>query len=64
MHGADWIRRKAAGSLNPTQVEAALIQINEVWPADVRPLREVIESFLLGENALLRLLALSSISVT
>src|SRR5690242_13274392 len=63
MHGADWIRKKAAGSLNPSQVEAALTQINEVWPADARPLRELIESFLLGENALLRLLALSSIAV-
>ncbi len=63
MEGANWIRKKAAGSLNPTQVEAALIQINDVWPKDVRPLRELIEDFLLGENALLRLLALSSISV-
>ncbi|HLW35500.1 MAG TPA: bifunctional [glutamate--ammonia ligase]-adenylyl-L-tyrosine phosphorylase/[glutamate--ammonia-ligase] adenylyltransferase [Chthoniobacterales bacterium] len=63
MEGADWIRKKAAGSLNPTQVEAALIQINEVWPAEARPLRELIETFLLGENALVRLLALSSISV-
>src|SRR5437588_353127 len=63
MQDTDWIRKKAAGSLNPTQVEAALIQINDVWPAGVRPLREVIENFLLGENALLRLLALSSISV-
>src|SRR5579864_6016851 len=63
MEGADWIRKKAAGSLNPTQVEAALIQINEVWPAEARPLRELIETFLLGENALVRLFALSSISV-
>ena len=62
MHGADWIRKKAAGSLNPTQVEAALIQISEIWPSDLRPLRETIETFLLGENALIRLLALSSIS--
>lgn len=63
MRGADWIRKKAAGSLNPAQVEAALIQINEVWPADLRPLQETIDTFLLGENALIRLLAFSSISV-
>ena len=62
MQGADWIRKKASGSLYPAQVEAALIQISEVWPTDIRPLQEIIESFLLGENAILRLLALSSIS--
>ncbi|HST30498.1 MAG TPA: bifunctional [glutamate--ammonia ligase]-adenylyl-L-tyrosine phosphorylase/[glutamate--ammonia-ligase] adenylyltransferase [Chthoniobacterales bacterium] len=63
MQGADWIRKKAAGSLYPAQVEAALIQISEVWPAESGPLPELIENFPLGENALLRLLAVSSISI-
>ena len=63
MHSANWITKKAAGSLNPAQVEAALIQISDVWPADFRPLQETIETFLLGENALIQLLALSSISI-
>src|ERR1043166_516288 len=62
MHSANWITKKAAGSLNPAQVEAALIQISDVWPADFRPLQETIQTFLLGENALIQLLALSSIS--
>lgn len=63
MQGADWIHKTAAGSLYPGQVEAALIQISEVWPTESVPLRELIENFPLGENALLRLLALSSIAI-
>jgi hypothetical protein len=45
MEDADWIHRKAAGTLYPAQVEAALIQIREVWPAEARSLRETIENF-------------------
>lgn len=63
MEKADWIDKKAAASLHPVQVKAALIQLNETWPAEYRPLQELIESFPLGESALLHLLALSSISV-
>jgi [glutamine synthetase] adenylyltransferase / [glutamine synthetase]-adenylyl-L-tyrosine phosphorylase len=60
-HGAGWIREKAAISLNPSQVETTLVQLNEQWPANVMPLAEVVEQFPLGEAALLHLLAVSSI---
>jgi [glutamine synthetase] adenylyltransferase / [glutamine synthetase]-adenylyl-L-tyrosine phosphorylase len=57
------IREKAAGSLNPPQVETALIQLRENWPATAPPLPGVVEQFPLGEAALLHLLAVSSICV-
>jgi [glutamine synthetase] adenylyltransferase / [glutamine synthetase]-adenylyl-L-tyrosine phosphorylase len=60
-HGPGWIREKAATSLNPTQVETTLVQLNEQWPANAMPLAEVVEQFPLGEAALLHLLAVSSI---
>lgn len=63
MEKADWIDQKAAASFHPHQVKAALTQLNEIWPADFRPLRELIETFPLGESALLHLFALSSIAV-
>ena len=63
MECAAWIKEKAVGSLYPAQVEAALIQISEVWPAETSSLQELIENFPLGVNTLLHLLALSSISV-
>src|SRR5262245_11548335 len=56
-------REKAAGSLNPPQVETALIQLRENWPATAPPLPAVVEQFPLGEEALLHLLAVSSICV-
>ena len=56
-HGPGWIRKKAATSLNPTQVETTLVQLNEQWPANGMPLAEVVEQFPLGEAALLHLLA-------
>lgn len=62
MERPDWIDRKAIASLHPAQVKAALIQINESWPADGRPLQQLIENFPLGESALLHLLAISNIS--
>src|SRR5215472_12728932 len=63
-HCAGWIREKAATSLNPSQVETTLVQLNEQWPANVMPLIEVVGQFPLGEAALLHLLAVSSICAT
>jgi glutamate-ammonia-ligase adenylyltransferase len=59
-----WIRKKAATSLNPPQVETTLFQLNEQWPANAVPLATLIEQFPLGEAALLHLLAVSSICAT
>src|SRR5216117_3006817 len=64
MTGNSWIRKKAATSLNPSQVETSLVQLSERWPANVLPLARVIEQFPLGEPALLHLLAVSSICAT
>lgn len=77
---AGWIREKAARSLNPSQVETTLVQLNEQWPpsaeastsakatadkpANAMSLVEVVEQFPLGEAALLHLLAVSSICAT
>jgi glutamate-ammonia-ligase adenylyltransferase len=58
------IRKKASSSLNPSQVEMALVQLRERWPAKVQPLPLVIDQFPLGETALLHLLAVSSICAT
>ena len=73
-HRAGWIREKAATSLNPSQVETTLVQLNEQWPAyaeatagrpaNAMSLFEVLEQFPLGEAALLHLLAVSSICAT
>ena len=76
----DWIPRKAAASLNPSQVESTLIQLNERWPAYAEasvcadastdkptraaPLVSIVEQFPLGEAALLHLLAISNICAT
>jgi Glutamine synthetase adenylyltransferase len=56
-----WIREKAATSINPAQVETALIHLREHWPETAQPLADVVEQFPLGEAALLHLLAVSSI---
>jgi glutamate-ammonia-ligase adenylyltransferase len=71
---AGWIREKAATSLNPSQVETTLVQLNEQWPpyaqatagkpAEAMSLIEVVQQFPLGEAALLHLLAVSSICAT
>src|SRR5438045_6936618 len=61
---ADWIREKAATSVNPSQVETTLVQLNEQWPANAIRLADVVEQFPLGEPALLHLLAVSSICAT
>ena len=63
-HRAGWIREKAATSLNPSQVENTLVQLNEQWPANAMSLAEVVEQFPLGETALLHLLAVSSVCAT
>src|SRR5215470_13010574 len=63
-HPPGWIREKAATTLNPTQVETTLVQLNEQWPANAQPLAEVVEQFPLREAALLHLLAVSSICAT
>ena len=63
-HRAGWIREKAATSLNPSQVETTLVQLNEQWPANAMSLAEVVQQFPLGEAALLHLLAVSSICAT
>jgi len=63
-HRAGWIREKAATSLDPSQVETTLVQLNEQWPANAMSLAEVVQQFPLGEAALLHLLAVSSICAT
>lgn len=56
-----WIRQKAAGTLNPAQVQNTLERINESWPVDGPPLRDFLEQFPLGEASLFHLLSVSSI---
>ena len=63
-HRARWIREKAVKSLNPSQVETTLVQLNERWPANPMSLVEVVQQFPLGETALLHLLAVSSVCAT
>ena len=57
----DWIKEKAAGTLQPPQVETALRQVAEGWPENAPSLQAVIEEFPLGAAPLLHLLAISSI---
>ncbi len=59
-----WATEKARLTLNPPRVESALRRLQEIWPAEEKPLPEVMEAFPLGENALLHLLAVSSICAT
>src|SRR6202030_3066714 len=61
MESASWIKEKSAASLYPAQVETTLIQLNEAWPLAAGPLPDAIQSFPLGETALLHLFAVSSI---
>jgi glutamate-ammonia-ligase adenylyltransferase len=60
----DWIQQKAAASLHPAQVESALMQLAESWPANSIALAALVEKFPLGESALLHLLAMSRICAT
>ncbi len=57
----EWVRQKSAATCNPGQVERTLARLAEQWPASESELRAVIEQFPLGEEALLHLLAVSSI---
>src|SRR5438128_3554362 len=59
-----WIHEKAAASLHPTQVEATLCRLSEIWPITAPPIVDLIEQFPLGQAALLHLLAISSICAT
>ena len=64
MEAAAWVKKKSASSLHPAQVETALIQLSAGWPTDAGELQATIENFPLGEDALLRLFALSSVCAT
>jgi glutamate-ammonia-ligase adenylyltransferase len=59
-----WIQTKAAGTLNPAQVENTLEQICRSWPGDAPPLPDLIGQFPLGEASLLHLISVSSICAT
>jgi glutamate-ammonia-ligase adenylyltransferase len=59
-----WVQTKAAGTLNPAQVQNTLEQMSESWPGDAPPLPEVIGQFPLGEASLLHLISVSSICAT
>src|SRR5262249_44968150 len=61
---ARWIEERAGGSLNPSQVETALIELDKNWPATAPPLVDAVGRFPLGEASLLHLLAVSSICAT
>src|SRR5256885_2287724 len=61
MEAAAWIKKKSAASLYPAQVENTLVKLNAAWPSDAVPLQQTIANFPLGEEALLRLFALSNI---
>lgn len=56
-----WIEQKSAATFHPSQAEATLRRLNDNWQGAAPPLREVIEQFPLGEEALLHLFAASSI---
>lgn len=55
-----WIKKKAAGALNPAQVAHTLEQLNGGWPSDATSLPNLIEEFPLGEASLLHLISVSS----
>jgi glutamate-ammonia-ligase adenylyltransferase len=59
-----WIQTKAAGTLNPAQVENTLEQMCRSWPVDVPSLPDLIGQFPLGEASLLHLISVSSICAT
>ena len=58
---ANWIKAKAAGTLDPGQVERTLTRIGEQWPEDAPNLVELLENFPLGLEQLLKLISVSSI---
>lgn len=60
----EWVNEKAARTINPGQVERTLSRLAEPWPGGETGLRSLLEQFPLGEDALLHLLAVSSICAT
>ena len=64
MEAAAWIKKKAAASLHPAQVEITLTRLRAAWEPGDSSLQEAIENFPLGETALLHLFALSSVCAT
>ncbi|MFN2508289.1 MAG: bifunctional [glutamate--ammonia ligase]-adenylyl-L-tyrosine phosphorylase/[glutamate--ammonia-ligase] adenylyltransferase [Chthoniobacterales bacterium] len=56
-----WIREKAAATLHPAQVERTLTSLAERWPDLQSDLQEALGRFPLGQEALLHLIAVSSI---
>jgi glutamate-ammonia-ligase adenylyltransferase len=62
--GPRWIQKKAAASLNRSQVESTLSALLANWPATAPPLDDLIKNFPLGEEALIHLLAVSSACAT
>src|SRR3982750_4901619 len=56
-----WIKEKAADSLQPAQVETSLRHIAESWPDAGQSLVEIVEQFPLGRGPLLHLLSVSAI---
>jgi [glutamine synthetase] adenylyltransferase / [glutamine synthetase]-adenylyl-L-tyrosine phosphorylase len=56
-----WIQTKAAGTLNPAQVENTLERMWASWPGEAPPLPDLIDRFPLGEASLLHLMSVSSI---
>lgn len=58
---SNWIQARAAGTLNPAQVQNTLEQMRGNWPQDAPPLPDLIREFPLGEASLLHLISVSSI---
>src|SRR5688572_22472879 len=61
MNSTDWIEKKSEDTLHPAQVQNTLERLAGNWPANAPPLRDLLETFPLGEAALLHLLSVSSI---
>src|SRR3954453_14277609 len=59
-----WIENKARDSLNPPQVETALLEVSKNWQDASRSFVDAVGDFPLGERVLLHLLAISSVSAT
>src|SRR5437773_2065421 len=57
----DWIAARSAKTLNPPQVERTLRELAQQWPHESIALRNVVEEFPLGADALLHLISVSSI---
>jgi glutamate-ammonia-ligase adenylyltransferase len=56
-----WIEEKSAGTIYPEQVARTLQNLQANWPETAKPLRDLVETFPLGESALLHLLSVSSL---